>query len=248
MAMSPRLLRPVASGFDPRKIANLAFWLDATDSTTVDTSSGFVTEWRSKVGAGIATQSIANDRPAYTVAGRNGKNVVTFDGTTDWLITGTLSISQPYTIIWAGLSIGSAPNVLPAKINYFTDGTTSGNRVIVLHNSLGTVANNGRLSMFAGTELSPASGVQAYNAWSVVSSVFNGSSSRLRANGTQVASGNAGSGGIAALTLGARFNQEAGNFFDGPWGALLIYSRALSDTECLAVERGLAKSFAITLT
>jgi hypothetical protein len=247
MVMSPRLLRPVASGFDPRKIANLAFWLDATDSTTVDTSSGFVTEWRSKVGAGTATQSTANDRPAYTVAGRNGKNVVTFDGTTDWLITGTLSISQPYTIIWAGQSIGNAPGTT-ATINFFTDSTNSSNRVILIHNFAGTISTNGRLSMFSGTELSPASGTQAYNAWSVVSGVFNGSSSRLRANGTQVASGNAGSGGIAALTLGARFNQAAGNFFEGPWGAFLIYSRALSDTECLAVERGLAKSFAITLT
>ena len=247
MPMNPRLLVPrAAGGFDPRKIANLAFWLDATDSTTVDTSSGAVTDWRSKVGSVKATQSIANDRPAYTIAGRNGKNVVTFDGTTDWLITGTLTISQPYTMIWAGESKGAAPGATQT-VNFFTDGSNSGNRVVIIHNWLGQIATNGRLTMAAATDLSPASGTQAYNAWSVVSGVFNGASSRLRANAVQVASGNAGANAIGALTLGARFNQAAGNFFDGPWGALLIYNRALSDDECLAVERGLARTFAVTL-
>jgi hypothetical protein len=32
MPMNPRLLRPRASGFDPRSISGLALWLDAADA------------------------------------------------------------------------------------------------------------------------------------------------------------------------------------------------------------------------
>jgi len=81
MGMNPRLLRPTASGFDPRRIANLHTWLDAADSTTVTLNSGNVSEWRDKSGNGRAfTQASAGAQPAYTLNGQAGKNCITFDG------------------------------------------------------------------------------------------------------------------------------------------------------------------------
>lgn len=248
MPMNPRLLRPRATGFDPRSIANLAYWLDATDAATVTTVSGAVSSWGSKVGTGNATQGSANNRPAYTTAGRNGRNVITFDGSNDFMTTSTLSISQPYTVFWAGSTVGEpSPGSSPAENVYIFDGSTSSTRAIVSWNPSATTADNGRLGMFAGVDLPAAQGATAYNAWSVVSAVFDGASSRLRANGSQVASGNAGSGGIAALVLATRFSVASINHMGGPWGAFLIYGRALSDAECKRVERYLGGMFAVTI-
>lgn len=252
MPMSVRLLRPRAAataGFDPRSIGNLAFWLDASDESTITTVSGNVSEWRSKAGTSlVASQGAALNRPAYTAAGRNGRNVVTFDGTNDFLTTSTLSINQPFTIVWAGNSIGPAPNASPAVGPYICDGSTSNTRVAIAWNGSATVADNGRPFLFASSVVQPSAGATAYNAWSVLSAVFNGGTSRMRANGSQVATGNVGATNITALNLGDRFQNASGiTQFNGPWGAFLVFSAALSDAQCLAVERYLGNLFAVTI-
>jgi hypothetical protein len=94
MGMNPRLLRPTASGFDPRRIAGLALWLDASDGSTVfDAVSGgspvapggAVWRWEDKSGNGRHfTQSTTNNHPTYTGT-LNGRNVITFDGSNDEL-------------------------------------------------------------------------------------------------------------------------------------------------------------------
>jgi hypothetical protein len=78
MPMSPRLLRPRASGgFNPRSISGLALWLDAADSASVTLNSGNVSEWRDKSGnSRHFAQSTAANQPAYVAAGRNGLSVL----------------------------------------------------------------------------------------------------------------------------------------------------------------------------
>jgi hypothetical protein len=62
-----------------------ALWLDAADASTITTVSGAVSQWNDKSGNGRnATQSTEARRPTYTNAGLNGKNVVSFDGSTQW--------------------------------------------------------------------------------------------------------------------------------------------------------------------
>lgn len=58
-----------------------ALWLDAADSSTITTVSGKVSQWNDKSMNGKhATQDVAANRPVYTSAEINGKNVVTFSG------------------------------------------------------------------------------------------------------------------------------------------------------------------------
>jgi len=92
--MSPRLLRPRASGgFSPKTIAGLQLWLDAADASSVTTVSGAASQWNDKSGNGRhATQTTANNRPAYDgVIG--GKAALTFDGANDAMATGLGSAS-----------------------------------------------------------------------------------------------------------------------------------------------------------
>jgi hypothetical protein len=82
--MSPRLLRPRATGFNPKSIAGLAAWYDASDSTTVPTATG-VSQWRDKSGNNrTLVQSVGLDQPTRT-ATINGKSAIVFDGTNHYL-------------------------------------------------------------------------------------------------------------------------------------------------------------------
>lgn len=73
--------------------ASLALWLDANDASTITLNGSTVSQWNDKSGnARHANQAVAANQPAYTTAGLNGNNVLTFDGVNDFfeLSTGIL--------------------------------------------------------------------------------------------------------------------------------------------------------------
>jgi len=97
MAMSPRLLRPVASGFNPKSISGLFQWYDASDRATLfdaDTGGsaaaddGLVGRWEDKSGNGYhLTQGTGGNRPTLRPAIRNGRSVLEYDGANSNLTT-----------------------------------------------------------------------------------------------------------------------------------------------------------------
>lgn len=89
MPMSPRLLRPrtASTAFDPRSIATLAAWYDASDAsslfqngngtTAVSALNDPVGRWSDKSGNGLhLTQSTNSQRPLYRPADQNGRGVL----------------------------------------------------------------------------------------------------------------------------------------------------------------------------
>jgi hypothetical protein len=97
MGMNPRLLRPLASGFDPRRIAGLEAWFDASDLSTMAQNSNGTTAatatndpvgfWRDKSGQGRhAKQTTNNNRPTVQLADRNGRAGLNFDGSNDFFV------------------------------------------------------------------------------------------------------------------------------------------------------------------
>jgi hypothetical protein len=85
--MRSHLLRAVPKSrlWTPAAITT-ALWLDASDSSTITTVSGNVSEWRDKSGNDRHFEQATSDsRPALTAAGLNGLDVLTFDGTDDRL-------------------------------------------------------------------------------------------------------------------------------------------------------------------
>jgi hypothetical protein len=99
---------PGFTSWDPAAITT-ALWLDAADASTVTTVSGAVSQWNDKSGNGRnASQATAGNRPAYTSAGQNGRNTITFDGSND-----SLSLA-------AGLSLGTAHSIFLVAKNSAT--------------------------------------------------------------------------------------------------------------------------------
>jgi hypothetical protein len=89
MPMNNRLLRPRATGFNPKSIAGLTAWYDAADAATITAVSGGVSVWADKSGLGRTLyQGTAANRPATGTRTIGGKNALDFDGSNDCLLSG----------------------------------------------------------------------------------------------------------------------------------------------------------------
>lgn len=109
MAMSPRLLRPRATGFNPQSISGLAAWYDANDATTITTATG-VSQWRDKSGnTRTLVQSVGLDQPTRT-ATINGKSALVFDGVNHYMSCMGGSFSNETMFIVARRAATSAAN------------------------------------------------------------------------------------------------------------------------------------------
>lgn len=247
MPMNPRLLRPVASGFNPASISGIAQWWDANDSSTLTLDTGAVSEWRSKAGLkSAATQSVANNRPGTTTV--NGKTALSFDGVNDGLdFTGTARTDETWILAAAqtadqsgtrsflsdagdggGLSASKgAAKYFEVAFGGFTEGT---DRLRPVYSVTPTVP------------LGPA-------VLSVVRSVAAGGFVFI--DGTQRVSG---IGGQSSFTTSKSATQRRIGYYSSTlfqvqgWiGEILCWDRALSASERLRVERYLGKKWGITV-
>ena len=110
--MSPAL----GGGFLPTNITNLQLWLDADDSGTITQSSGNVSQWDDKSGnENHGTQGTEANQPNTGTRTLNDKNVLDFNGTTDFLtLTSNVTLSDDFSIFIVNVndSIGSVAFLL----------------------------------------------------------------------------------------------------------------------------------------
>lgn len=89
MSMSPRLLRPRASGFTPASLgATLSMWYDADDAASITLNGSTVSQWNDKsANARHISQGTASQQPTYETNKLNAKPAILFDGSNDILST-----------------------------------------------------------------------------------------------------------------------------------------------------------------
>ena len=237
MAMNPRLLRPTASGFNPKSIAGLQLWLDAADSSTITIDTG-VSEWRDKSATGSKwVQAVGNEQPATGTQTMNGKNVVEFDGTNDSLSSVTpLSTSMPLSFFLVQRIVTKTAFGMS-----YTSGTVAG------HFDIRQNSNTGGLNVVANTsnvivDATDRTGINDIISWVVPAS---GLSTMFR-NGS-------------ALTLVFAFIKPVltsthylGRRSDGYYAnvriaEIIAYSTELSTLQRKAVESYLGKKWGITV-
>ena len=86
---------PGVGGFRPTSIANCTLWLDATDNAgSVGTS---VTTWTDKSGSGFNATQAAGTAP--TIGSFNGLRTVTFNGTSQRLVSNNTVPRNTHTLI-----------------------------------------------------------------------------------------------------------------------------------------------------
>lgn len=248
-AMNPRLLRPLATGFNPRRIAGLLAWHDAADSSTLFQNSNGTTAataesdpvgyWGDKSGNGHhLTQSVNNDRPLLNVAEQNGLPALQFDGSNDCMTSATgylqglastvflVAQRQGDTNVATVFSIGRANDTGPVEISLRNIFSSPANRVRYKPNGLTERRNGGASLDIVAT---PTDFMITAGTFSAVASIAN--------TGDPV-------------FVGAQRSAAGANafFMNGRLGEVLVYNRVLSLLEIQRVESYLSNKWGIALT
>jgi len=187
---------------------------DARDDSTITTDgSGNVTEWSDKVGGFDLSSSDTIQVQENSI---NGNQALIFDPSSNDNLTNTqFSQSQPYTAIMV-----------------FELGDTTAQRPIYgsLNNRNETYYNSGagNWSFFAGG--SAVLDASTDDTIQQITAVVDGSSTALREEGSETASGaDVGTSGFDGLEVGSRNNES--DFWDGKIGYLEIHDKVLSGSE-----------------
>lgn len=218
----------------PAAIYGLTLWLDASDASSIVSSSGAVSQWSDKSGNGYhATQSGAANKPITGTRTINSLNALDFDGTNDRLELASGLYSLPNGdntcfVVFASDDIASAEQRLFGA----TDGGTS-RWYISRIQSGGNVRAANRTSNTTSEITGLATSITQHIAIlrresSVVNVIYGGT---IGANGVG-ASFTATNGQIGATTNA--------NFFNGMIAEVIMYNRAIALPEINAVGSALA--------
>jgi hypothetical protein len=246
MAMNPRLLRPRASGFDPRSNSNLQLWFDGADASTITTVSGAVSQWNSKAGTGRnATQATASSRPEYRASGMNGKGALYFNGTNNQLTTNYNAsliagyVSYAIAVIPDEVMVDTKSQFEP--VLFARNSSANG-----IHINTGASPNRWTLSHRNALFNSSAGGTVAASR-QVVLATISATTLTVRVNGAQ---------GTQAGTFAAGSNETNATFqigqdglqqrwFAGVVAEILMYDKTLTAAELSIIERYLSQKWGV---
>ena len=214
---------------------NLSLWLDASDASTITHSTGSVSQWADKSGnAKHANQDSEARKPSFGSIILDRKPVINFDGTSDFLDSPNLSISQPYTF---AIVAKTNNNSTGRDFLFDSDGGGSGRSIIALD-------FEGKIQLWANswgnTNFSTPS------EFFVLSAVFNSSDSSLSLNGNHVANLNPGTSSLqGGIRIGA--HQNTSDFFKGSIAEFLIFNENLNSSAQASVEGYLAHKWGLQI-
>jgi len=220
-----------------------ALWLDAADASTVTTVSNAVSEWRDKSGnARHATQSTAGERPTYTSAGQNGLNVLTFDGSNDWLLlpnaAAPLGVNATFA---AGKPNHTAASCCFVSREYYINGWAIDSR------------DSGTAARYTFNANATTSATLTNNTNKILTGIYNGSIVSISVNGgtaTTTNNSTAPSHDARDLTVvGARFNNGGlplASLYRGPMYEIIVLHSVPSTDTRQRIEGYLAHKWGLT--
>lgn len=224
----------VRSFFRPTDITGLAAWYDATVGVT-DAGSGAVSAWADQSGNGRdLAQGTAGSRPTTGTRTQNGRNVIDFDGTADFL-----DASSAFTQ-------GTSDTVFVVCLN--DDGADSTTQVVyngddaaTAHCRLLKVSTN----VWRATSGATIDGGTPNTSAHLLVGAFNGASgSELRLDGTSLATGSAGTNSGSVAPHVGRSGAGAA-YWDGWVAEILHYDSVLSAADTAKVEAYLNAKWAV---
>jgi hypothetical protein len=216
---------------------SLLLWLDASDAATITSSGGLVSTWADKSGGGNnANQATGTKQPTTGSTTQNGKNVLAFDGTSDYMVSncGVSANALTMFVVANKTAAGGAGNTYSRVVSF----ANSGNANDYGYNSSILFAYSQGLN--AG--YNPSAYAYSNSATSGLQNQYNqANASGLRVNGTSVsiynnALSNTSTYGSISLSndrvgLGNSFNGLADAYLNGWIAEVLVYNVSLTDTQ-----------------
>jgi len=191
-----------------------------------------VSTWSDQTGNGH--DLTAGEAPTFKTSIINGNPVVRFDGIDEYLSTSFGTLPQPNHIF---MVIKKQTNGSDTSLRFIAYGLSSGNRHAPYVNG-----GTWRFTAEVGTAI--VSGVGIDTNPHINATLGNGTSSTLRLDGSQIASGDAGADDLTGLKVGTR-NSEI-QFGDFDIGEILVYGQDKSGIQT-DVEQYLSDKWGITI-
>jgi len=223
--------------FQPSQISGCIVWLDAEDISTITLNGATVSKWDDKSGEdNHVAQATADNQPVYRAPGGVGINgKASFDYHNDNLKSDVFAggpVNQPDTVFLVIQydSVGGFPHPF--------DGRTSGEQ----YYSISSSPYYFRIS--AGSLV--GGGIASINTPYIYEAIFNEANSSIIINGNVTGTGNSGTNSLTGVTIGGAYN---GSFdLNGKIGEVIVYDRALTESERNQVENYLSIKWGISLS
>lgn len=253
MSMSPRLLRPRATGFNPKSILGLFGWWDFSDSSTLTLSGSSITQVLDKSGnSRTASQGTANNQPTLATGARNGLSAAQFDGTNDAL-DAAIGTSQftALTVFAVAIADGAGGGSLGRIFDRGSQGSNlqRNNANAALTFTPPWTGATGNVTQRSAANSFPLS------SWLLLSVKYTGgtvteSDILPRVNRAASTAGLVGTSSGFAVSQSSTLNignRSLSDGYDRGWngkiGELLMYAASLTDSQVTAVEAYLAKKW-----
>ncbi len=223
-----------------------AYQLNLTNGSSVSTLTDFSGNGNN------ATQSNSSRRPTFLTNQVNGQNILSFDGTDDFLETGSISDLETNNLTWFAIGKTSVVHTGVIIRNGYSSGAGSGSEQMwgtYVHSVTGQYASHVRRnnSAFIG-------GNVGFNtSFNLFSSVWNGSSSNFSRyfNGTLIGSStlaNAVPSGHLRTRIGSDSKTSPEFYFNGQIGEVIVYTSVLNSTQRIIVENYLGNKYGLTFS
>ena len=215
------------ASFTPASISGLALWLDANDPSTISQSGNAVSQWDDKSINGYNATSSGTNRPTTSVATLNGKNVISFDGTDDYmsLPSGTYSIPSGDATMFVVYRDNA--NLIYKQPICAKDGGSNRFRFMALGSTqFCSVHGNSAQQSSVLTTVGSTAGYIA-----LMVSPDNGTNQRFYRSGVAEVGNNAVRTTFTATSFTVGAQDSTTNYWQGDIAEILIYTRVLTATE-----------------
>lgn len=230
----------ITAGFNPTDIADLFAWFDPSDTSTI-TDTGTLT-MTSKEGSAFTLTSTGTEKPSQS--NLNGLNAFNYDGTND-----RMGFSSAFDAIDASVST----RFVVVKSNKTTDTQT----IMQSNTGLSTnytlrwydgfdflITNNSTAFTFASKSLNPDTNTHVF-----ISKQTGSGAGTIAVTYDGQPFGTASASALIAPTHGCFMGMENNsNYFSGYIAEIVVYDRALTDSEINQVGNYLADKWGITWT
>ncbi len=231
MAMNQKLLRPKASGFNPKNIAGLALWMDAS---AYNASTG---TWSDKSGnARDFSQGTVGNRPIVSAVTQNGRAILEFDGSNDQLIHSSNFLQVANCTLFAAFRRlgGAYGGVISSASN--ADRSPG----ILIDSSRGAIRG------FLNVAYSAPSAVDVFN---ITSGTVTNGTAVMFTNGSEISTAAVSntldtSGTTTAI---GSYRTAQANFLNAYIGEIIVYVQVLNVSQQKTVEGYLGKKWGITV-
>lgn len=241
-----RLDGVTSTAFAPTDIANLVFWADASDATSITESAGAVSQWNDKSGKDFhVTQGTGSLQPITDSVTINSLNAIDFDGVDDLLVNAAMQDFTTVTIFVVATYSDDASDITQTLLD-LSPGSGS-NQGISLRANFGALQSTASKTS-GGTTAIPGSVIldQAL----LHRTIVDGTNHSYHINRDQLTDSILGGtlqNTISCLDVGHQFGSS-GFFLDGPMGEIAIFDVGLSAANIILMEDYLSDKWGITLT